>query len=180
MAEYYVVRDKNTGLYFRGKGVNRWGKHYNQASIYRIKANAENTIKEVSWRGEQAEIVPIQIVETTEDVVPKSEVEKLQQVLDLNCENCICLARKMLDEETVREIEILRVRHLKRIDEAKQEVAREIFEEIEKNSKFTVQLVEAMEFDSEEIRKAKLECYRDCLRYFQKLKKKYTESEDKV
>ena len=68
MAEYYVVRDKNTGLYFRGKGVNRWGKYYNQASIYRIEANAENTIKEVSWRGEKAEIVPIQIVETTADV----------------------------------------------------------------------------------------------------------------
>lgn len=67
MAEYYVVRDKNTGLYFRGKGVNRWGKYYNQASIYRIRANAENTIKEVSWRGEQAEVVPIQIVETTAD-----------------------------------------------------------------------------------------------------------------
>jgi hypothetical protein len=68
MAEYYVVRDKNTGLYFRGKGVNRWGKYYNQASIYRIKANAENTIKEVSWRGEKAEVVPIKIFETA-DVV---------------------------------------------------------------------------------------------------------------
>lgn len=68
MAEYYVVRDKNTGLYFRGKGVNRWGKYYNQASIYRIRANAENTIKEVSWRGEQAEVVPIQIFENTTDV----------------------------------------------------------------------------------------------------------------
>lgn len=65
MAEYYVVRDKNTGLYFRGKGVNRWGKYYNQASVYRVRANAENTIKEVSWRGEQAEVVPIQIIEST-------------------------------------------------------------------------------------------------------------------
>ena len=70
MAEYYVVRDKNTGLYFRGKGVNRWGKHYNQASIYRIRGMAECTVKEVSWRGEQAEIVPIQIFEGTSDVVP--------------------------------------------------------------------------------------------------------------
>ena len=68
MAEYYVVRDKNTGLYFRGKGVNRWGKYYNQASIYRVKANAENTIKEVSWRGEQAEVVPIQIFENITDI----------------------------------------------------------------------------------------------------------------
>lgn len=69
MAEYYVVRDKNTGLYFRGKGVNRWGKHYNQASIYRIKGQAECTIKEVAWHGEQAEIVPIQIFESDTDVV---------------------------------------------------------------------------------------------------------------
>ncbi len=69
MAQYYVIRNKNTGLYFRGKGVNRWGKHYNQASIYRVKAMAEHTIKEVSWRGEQAEIVPIQIIETAADVV---------------------------------------------------------------------------------------------------------------
>ena len=61
--EYYVVRDKNTGLYFRGKGVNRWGKYYNQASIYRLRANAENTIRECSWRGEQCEIVTITITE---------------------------------------------------------------------------------------------------------------------
>jgi uncharacterized protein YegP (UPF0339 family) len=67
--KYYVVRDKNTGLYFRGKGVNRWGKYYNQASVYRVKANAENAIEEVSWRGEQAEVVEIRIVETTADVV---------------------------------------------------------------------------------------------------------------
>ena len=79
MAQYYVIRNKNTGLYFRGKGVNRWGKHYNQASIYRVKAMAEHTIKEVSWRGEQAEIVPIQIIETAADVVPKSEVDKAMQ-----------------------------------------------------------------------------------------------------
>lgn len=65
MSEYYVIRDKNTGLYFRGKGVNRWGKYYNQASIYRLKANAENTIKECSWRGEQCGVVPIQIIETS-------------------------------------------------------------------------------------------------------------------
>ena len=63
MTEYYVIRDKNTGLYFRGRGVNRWGKHYNQASIYRLRTGAENTIKERSWRGEECEIVPITITE---------------------------------------------------------------------------------------------------------------------
>ena len=105
MAEYYVIRDKSTGLYFRGKGVNRWGKHYNQASIYRIKANAENTIKEVSWRGEQAEIVPIQIIETTEDVVPKSKVEYYKQLLNEECDACIDGARKKVAREIFEEID---------------------------------------------------------------------------
>ena len=78
LTQYYVIRDKNTGLYFRGKGVNRWGKHYNQATIYRVKGTAEHTIKEIAWRGaEQAEIVPIRIIETTADVV---EV--------VRCKNC--------------------------------------------------------------------------------------------
>ena len=110
MAEYYVVKDKNTSLYFRGKGVNRWGKHYNQASVYRTKANAENTVKEVSWRGEQAEVVPIQIIEgalDVADVVPKSEVERL---ITLNSQ----LEAKVFDER-----------------KAKADVAREIFEELE-------------------------------------------------
>ena len=88
MAEYYVVRDKNTGLYFRGKGVNRWGKYYNQASIYRIKANAENTIKEVAWRGEQAEIVPIQIIGTTSDVVEVKRGEWKRKDGFFVCSNC--------------------------------------------------------------------------------------------
>jgi hypothetical protein len=67
--KYYVVRDKNTGLYFRGKGVNKWGKYYNQASIYRIKAHAENTVEEETRRGAQPEIVEIRIVEASADVV---------------------------------------------------------------------------------------------------------------
>lgn len=69
MAEYYVIRDKNTGLYFRGKGANRWGKYYNQATIYRVKGTAEHSIKEIAWRGEQAEIVPIQIYENPTDMI---------------------------------------------------------------------------------------------------------------
>lgn len=68
MAEYYVVRDKATGQYFRGKGVNKWGKYYNQASIYRIRKNAENAVEEESCRGTQAEVVEIRIIESTADV----------------------------------------------------------------------------------------------------------------
>lgn len=152
MAEYYVVRDKNTGLYFRGKGVNRWGKYYNQASIYRIKANAENTIKEVSWRGEQAEIIPIQIVETAEDVVPKSEVEQLKRNLE-QCENGysqeLHLARcKLADAESKVE---------------------KIFEEIEKalNNSVETEHFKGTWFNMSKFRQRIAE-----------LKKKYTKSED--
>lgn len=65
MTEYYVIKNKDTGLYFRGKGVNRWGKYFNQASIYRIKGTAEHSVKEIAWHDEQAEVVPIQISEAT-------------------------------------------------------------------------------------------------------------------
>jgi hypothetical protein len=61
--DYYVLRNTETGMYFRGKGVNRWGKHFNQATIYRVKGTAEHSIKEVAWHGEKAELVRIKIVE---------------------------------------------------------------------------------------------------------------------
>lgn len=64
--EYYVLRNTETGMYFRGKGVNRWGKHFNQATIYRVKGTAEHSIKEVAWHGEKAELVRIKIVEMPE------------------------------------------------------------------------------------------------------------------
>jgi hypothetical protein len=61
--EYFVVKNKNTGLYFRGKGVNKWGKYCNQASIYRIKAMAENAVEEENRRGANCVVVPIEIRE---------------------------------------------------------------------------------------------------------------------
>ena len=69
--EYYVLRSTETGMYFRGKGVNRWGKHFNQATIYRVKGTAEHSIKEVAWHGEKAELVRIKIVEMPQP--PKGE-----------------------------------------------------------------------------------------------------------
>ena len=69
--EYYVLRNTETGMYFRGKGVNRWGKHFNQATIYRVKGTAEHSIKEVAWHGEKAELVRIKIVEMP--MPPKGE-----------------------------------------------------------------------------------------------------------
>ena len=61
--EYFVVKDRNTGLYFRGKGVNKWGKYFNQASIYRIKAMAENAVEEEGRRGADCVVIPIEIIE---------------------------------------------------------------------------------------------------------------------
>ena len=69
--EYYVLRNTETGMYFRGKGENRWGKHFNQATIYRVKGTAEHSIKEVAWHGEKAELVRIKIVEMPQP--PKGE-----------------------------------------------------------------------------------------------------------
>ncbi len=69
--EYYVLRNTETGMYFRGKGLNRWGKHFNQATIYRVKGTAEHSIKEVAWHGEKAELVRIKIVEMPKP--PKGE-----------------------------------------------------------------------------------------------------------
>lgn len=69
--EYYVLRNTETGTYFRGKGVNRWGKHFNQATIYRVKGTAEHSIKEVAWHGEKAELVRIKIVEMPLPEPPK-------------------------------------------------------------------------------------------------------------
>lgn len=64
--EYFVVKNKKTGLYFRGKGVNKWGQYFNQASIYRIKAMAENAVEEENRRGADCVVVPIEIREKTE------------------------------------------------------------------------------------------------------------------
>lgn len=61
--EFYVVKNKETGEYFRGKGANRWGKDFNQASVYRIRKNAENVVKAVSWHSENAEVKRIWITE---------------------------------------------------------------------------------------------------------------------
>ena len=98
MAEYYVIRNKNTGLYFRGKGENRWGKYYNQASVYRIKKNAENAIKEVAWRGEQAEVVPIQIYDSTADVAPKSQWISIDERLpETNKKVLVCYSNGSMD-----------------------------------------------------------------------------------
>lgn len=55
----------------------------------------------------------------------------------------------------------------------RQEVAREIFEEIEKDGKHAINFVENHKSYSEEVRQAKLECYKDIQNYVAELKKEY-------
>lgn len=64
--QYYIIKNPDTGLYYRGKGVNRWGKYMNQASIFRIRGQVEescNWINREHRNGERAIIVPIKIIE---------------------------------------------------------------------------------------------------------------------
>jgi hypothetical protein len=68
---YYVIKNPDTGLYFRGKGTNRWGKYFNQASIYRVKGTAEFSCKEINTyhrNGERAIVVPIEIIERDSEI----------------------------------------------------------------------------------------------------------------
>ena len=75
ITNYFLIRNKDTGLYFRGKGVNRWGKYYNQASVYRIKGQVESTLKDLARRGENVEIVPIYISKIPEGAVVLTDEE---------------------------------------------------------------------------------------------------------
>lgn len=60
---YYVIKHLITGLYYRGKGDNRWGKYYNQASVYRIKGQVDSVVNQLNRKGEQVKAVPIHIIE---------------------------------------------------------------------------------------------------------------------
>jgi hypothetical protein len=66
---YWVIKNPDTGLYYRGKGVNRWGQYFNQASIYRVRGTAEHSAIEINQRkrpGESAVVVEIKIIEISE------------------------------------------------------------------------------------------------------------------
>lgn len=63
---YWAIKNVVTGLYYRGKGTNRWGKHFNQVSVYRIKGMAQTfceKINELNKPEERAVVVPVKIVE---------------------------------------------------------------------------------------------------------------------
>lgn len=62
--KYYAIRNKVDGMYFRGKGVNRWGKYFNQAAIYRVKGAAMSSLKDILVRrkpNEAPEVIEINI-----------------------------------------------------------------------------------------------------------------------
>ncbi len=112
------------------------------------------------------------------DVVPKSEVDRLETEIRLLTENsisakypCHILCSKgLILTKSLEEYDEL-------LADIASEVAREIFEEIEKDGKYAISFVENLKSYSEEVRQAKLECYKDIQNYIAELKKKYTESE---
>lgn len=63
---YWAIKNLKTGLYYRAKGANRWGKYFNQVSFYRIRGMA-NTFCEKINDGKNADelavVVPIKISE---------------------------------------------------------------------------------------------------------------------
>lgn len=64
--KYWVIKNPDTGLYYRGKGTNRWGQYLNQASIFRIRGQVESScqwINQCHRNGERAVIVEIKITE---------------------------------------------------------------------------------------------------------------------
>ena len=63
---YWAIKNLKTGLYYRAKGTNRWGKHSNQVSFYRIRGMANTfceKINECKNSDELAVVVPINIKE---------------------------------------------------------------------------------------------------------------------
>jgi len=85
--QYYVIRDADTGMYWRGKGVNKWGQYYNQCSIFRIRGQAESSLREIQIRdAKNAEIVPITIHEEAFWVKPSLGSQEF-------CSNCKLTAK---------------------------------------------------------------------------------------
>ena len=66
--QYFIIKNPDTGLYYRGKGVNRWGKYLNQASIFRIKGQVVDSCEQINRRGEMAVIIPIKIIEEPAEI----------------------------------------------------------------------------------------------------------------
>ena len=80
---YYAIKNNQTQMYYRGKGVNKWGKYYNQASIYRVKGMVEESLDELTRRGEDVKIIPIHIFEEE-----YGHWVKPTEFSDYSCSNC--------------------------------------------------------------------------------------------
>ena len=63
---YWAIKNTQTGLFFRAKGKNRWGKYFNQVSVYRIKGMAQTFCEKINALDnpdERAIVVPVKIFE---------------------------------------------------------------------------------------------------------------------
>ena len=66
---YWAIKNTETGLYYRAKGKNRWGKYFNQVSIYRIKGMAQTFCEKINALNkpdERAIVVPVTISEVVD------------------------------------------------------------------------------------------------------------------
>ena len=66
---YWAIKNTTTGLYYRAKGKNRWGKYFNQVSIYRIKGMAQTFCEKINALNkpdERAIVVPVTISEVAD------------------------------------------------------------------------------------------------------------------
>ena len=92
--KYYIIKDLDTGLYYRGKGQNRWGKYYNQASIFRNLAQANNSVEQLKiYDKSNAVAIEIEITELTQELSISECIKEWEsrgmEVKILNNENVI-------------------------------------------------------------------------------------------
>lgn len=100
----------------------------------------------------------------TADVVPRSELELNEKAYE---------SLKQLYDNDTRELSDNIERLISELEQAKQKVAREIFDKMISDTNLAISYVKNTKFYTEEIRKVKLECYRDVLGYFAELEKEY-------
>ena len=97
-----------------------------------------------------------------------------------NEEGLVLIKVSDLDKWRKKELVLVKTSDITKLYKKKQvKIAREIFEEIEKDGKYAISFVENHKSYSEEVRQAKLECYKDIQNYIAELKKKYESEGDK-
>ena len=125
---YYVIRNKETGQYYRGKGENKWGDYYNRASIFRYKTYVSQTLEDLTRRGYSVEAEEISITPVAADTKKEIDQDALPKALDT------IESLKKSHKETRRKMRNKFAEECgSHYNHGKFDAAREIFEEIENN-----------------------------------------------